>query len=113
MKCPSCDVEGIDDGGDWRCEKCGRLLDKNGQERPLVPFKETYLCDLCHQETEIKETTHSSYFPLKLYLFGSEGIRVCVPCRVILADLASGMRSACSRAELNGFKRGLKKGKRD
>lgn len=56
-------------------------------------------CDLCRQKSD--EIIH-----LPLYVFGSEGIRVCLPCRIVLTKVAEGIRHACTTAYLQGRKDG-------
>jgi ribosome-binding protein aMBF1 (putative translation factor) len=53
-------------------------------------------CDLCGAEAS---DTH-----LALYVNGSEGIRVCLPCRIALTDFARAIKSACNRTFLRHWK---------
>jgi hypothetical protein len=52
-------------------------------------------CDLCGDDTE---TIH-----LPLYVFGSEGIETCLQCRLVLTEVASGIRSASYKARKQGY----------
>ena len=54
-------------------------------------------CDLCLQPGD--EITH-----LDLYVIGSEGINVCLSCRLILSNVASGIRSTSAKVKLNYYK---------
>jgi hypothetical protein len=47
-------------------------------------------CDLCRSKSE--DITH-----LALYISGSEGIKVCLPCRMILTRVAEGINRACTK----------------
>ena len=55
-------------------------------------------CTLC--DCEVNETTH-----LSLYVIGSEGIEVCLHCRIILTKVASGIRETASKVKMNTIKR--------
>ena len=54
--------------------------------------------DLCHTNSDSDEIKH-----LPLYVFGSEGINVCLQCRIILTSVASGLRSTANKAYKNGY----------
>lgn len=54
-------------------------------------------CDLCLQLDD--EITH-----LELYVAGSEGINVCLSCRLILSNVAFGIRSTSAKVKLNCYK---------
>ncbi len=56
--------------------------------------KET--CRICSQES--KELFH-----LDLYVFGSEGINVCLECRISITEYVRGMVSACIRSRKVGY----------
>lgn len=43
---------------------------------------------------------------LPLYAFGSEGVVVCLPCRITLTEVVRGMRSACQRSKSRGAPNG-------
>lgn len=55
------------------------------------------MCSLCDQKTD--EITH-----LDLYVSGSEGCWVCLSCRMILTEVARGIRSTSSRVKLDTLK---------
>lgn len=54
-------------------------------------------CTLCG--CNVEETTH-----LSLYVIGSEGIETCLPCRIILTNLAKGIMESAGRVKMNAFK---------
>jgi hypothetical protein len=54
-------------------------------------------CSICGWDSE--ELTH-----LTLYVNGSEGIEVCLECRIALTEYARGMTSACFRGMKAGFR---------
>ena len=54
-------------------------------------------CTLCGVED--KELTH-----LKLYVAGSEGADVCLACRMILTEVARGIKQATARAHISALK---------
>ena len=54
------------------------------------------MCDICGQEC--KELMH-----LPLYVFGSEGIMVCLNCRIAITEYVRRMRSVASVARKQGF----------
>lgn len=58
-------------------------------------------CTLCGQEDE--ELTH-----LDLYVIGSEGIKVCLSCRMILTTVAREIQASTNRAYLRGLRKGKK-----
>jgi len=53
-------------------------------------------CSICGCKTH--ETTH-----LSLYVFGSEGINVCLTCRIALTKLAQGLSEVASKARKDGY----------
>lgn len=55
-------------------------------------------CSICRQEKE--ELEH-----LNLYVSGSEGIWVCLGCRITLTNVASGMQSAANRAAIRNLRK--------
>ena len=59
-------------------------------------------CDLCSSKVD----NDDDLTRLNLYVFGSEGIRVCYECRMTLTHVAARLREATGRAYLNGVKRG-------
>lgn len=48
-------------------------------------------CTLCGDEHEV--------FYLDLYVIGSEGIWICLSCRIILTNVARGIRSTAGRVK--------------
>lgn len=56
-------------------------------------MKRATVCDLCGH------TGHKDFKHLPLYVIGSEGIMVCLACRIALTGMASAMRSAQGRIE--------------
>ena len=60
-------------------------------------------CTLCSCESE--DLTH-----LTLYVIGSEGINVCLPCRIFLSNCAKGIMESAGRVksqtikDIRGFK---------
>ncbi len=55
-------------------------------------------CTLCSNEEE--ETTH-----LTLYVIGSEGINVCIHCRIILSNVAEGIMESATRVKMQTIKK--------
>lgn len=55
-------------------------------------------CDLCGGECKKDEAKW-----LPLYVIGSEGVTVCLPCRIALTEVAKGIRSASFRARKQGY----------
>jgi hypothetical protein len=53
-------------------------------------------CDLCM-------TASDDVIHLPLYVIGSEGIRACLACRIVLSNVAKGLRSAAGKARKDGF----------
>ena len=53
-------------------------------------------CSLCRDPSD--ELEH-----LSLYVIGTEGIWVCLPCRIVLTKLAGAIRSASNRAHKVGW----------
>jgi hypothetical protein len=53
-------------------------------------------CDLCM-------TASDDAINLPLYVIGSEGIRACLACRIVLTTVAKGLRSASAKAHKGGF----------
>jgi hypothetical protein len=41
---------------------------------------------------------------LTLYVIGSEGIEVCLPCRIILTNVAKGIMESAGRVKKNTYK---------
>ena len=60
-------------------------------------------CTLCDQESD--EIEH-----LNLYVVGSEGIKVCLNCRIILTNVARSIKQTAATCYLAGYK-AAKKGK--
>jgi len=52
-----------------------------------------YRCGICMEDHEREDMTH-----LKLYVKGSEGLLVCLSCRIALTNVARAMREAAGRA---------------
>ncbi len=65
------------------------------------------MCTLCGSKTD--ETTH-----LSLYVCGSEGVEICLPCRMLLTDIARSIKNTASSSYLRGIKEYsiLKKGEK-
>ena len=59
-------------------------------------------CDVCGNESD--EIKH-----LPLYVFGSEGINTCLQCRIILTEVAKGIRNSCTKAKKQGYIMGKNK----
>jgi len=55
-------------------------------------------CGLCGDYVPSEDATH-----LTLYVYGSEGVRVCLGCRQTLTECARGIRSASTRAHKRGW----------
>lgn len=55
------------------------------------------MCSLCLCNNE--ELTH-----LDLYVTGSEGVWVCLPCRMELTNLARAMKTTAARVKVNTIK---------
>jgi len=62
-------------------------------------------CDLCLSSSE--EIKH-----LPLYTHGSEGINVCLQCRIILTEVARGLRSVSGKARMRAYKDAKKQTKK-
>jgi len=54
-------------------------------------------CSICGSEVE--DVTH-----LPLYVIGSEGIVVCLPCRIALSKVAEGMMNAATRSKMQAYR---------
>lgn len=62
-------------------------------------------CGICDvEELELSNMTH-----LSLYLVGSEGVLVCLECRMRLTNYARDLKSISGRAKLDGFRLGIRK----
>lgn len=57
-------------------------------------------CRVCDVDTGREGLTH-----LSLYVAGSEGVDVCLHCRVSITDYVRGMMSACARLKHITIKR--------
>ena len=62
-------------------------------------------CHLCGTESE--ELKH-----LPLYVSGSEGISACLICRLVLTEVASGLKHAAGVARIQGWKNAKSSAKR-
>ena len=58
-----------------------------------------HYCDICNQEC--KDPVH-----LPIYVIGSEGVKVCLNCRIALAEYIRQLRSVASIARKQGYKAG-------
>lgn len=82
------------------CEYCGTVILAYGRgahhaaDCPVV--KSPAKCDLCQGTTA--DVVH-----LPLYVMGSEGVRVCLACRIILTGVAKGLRAVAGQARKAGF----------
>lgn len=54
-------------------------------------------CTLCNNNED--ETVH-----LPLYVIGSEGIEVCLHCRIILSNVAKGIMQTSGRVKMQIYK---------
>lgn len=54
-------------------------------------------CDICREKSD--DAIH-----LPLYVSGSEGIVVCLSCRIVLTKVAEGMKHSATKAYMQGFK---------
>lgn len=61
---------------------------------------DTARCTLCGTEVRAKDITH-----LDLYCIGSEGIEVCLACRMVLTDAARGLMGAAGRGRREGHRK--------
>ena len=59
-----------------------------------------YYCNLCGLETTDKEDIKH----LPLYVMGTEGVYVCLKCRMVLTAVAGGIMSACTAARMTAYK---------
>lgn len=65
-------------------------------------------CTLCHTEAETKdEFTSGALTHLSLYVNGSEGIDVCLPCRWSLTEFARTIQGTYASAYNKGYKAGM------
>ena len=55
-------------------------------------------CRVCGTETKAKDLTH-----LKIYVTGSEGVDVCLICRMTLTEVLRGMMAANLRGRKQGY----------
>jgi len=65
-----------------------------------------YRCDICGSIEPDDQITH-----LSLYVTGSEGVDVCLACRMVLTAVARGMQAAGTRRELSVAKQERLRGK--
>lgn len=49
-------------------------------------------CDICGSTSEVHH--------LPIYANGSEGVEVCISCRIVLTEVVRGMTRACVRARV-------------
>ena len=59
-------------------------------------------CTLCGKPTT-EDATH-----LELYVIGSEGITVCINCKLVLTKLAEGIMHIAGASRMAGYQEGLK-----
>ena len=55
-------------------------------------------CRVCGAETKTEDITH-----LKIYVTGSEGVDVCLICRMTLTEVLRGMMAANLRGRKQGY----------
>lgn len=60
------------------------------------------MCMICDTETD--DIIH-----LPLYVIGSEGLWVCLKCRIILTEFVRGLMQTAARTKLNTIKKQRKK----
>ena len=63
----------------------------------------TETCTLCGKVVPYDEVTH-----LNLYVIGSEGIKVCLSCRMVLTKVAEGIMRLSGETRMAGYQEGLK-----
>lgn len=56
----------------------------------------TRRCTLCGEEEQLGDKEDMKH--LALYVIGSEGIEACLQCRIILTNVARGIRERCGNA---------------
>lgn len=56
-------------------------------------------CSICGDETELGELTH-----LRIYVTGSEGIEVCLTCRMKITEFVKTLREMTAKGILKGVK---------
>ena len=52
-------------------------------------------CSICNSDDHVSH--------LDLYIIGSEGVYVCLPCRIVLSDLVRGMMQVATKSRKYGY----------